>query len=353
MKKHTILVMGISISVLVVLSGCDVSEWNQNRTEEYQGEKVEMSAVDKEMIIDAYVQGRDPGGVVGEDDLKKVLLDFDERGIFDDMTAPGSLQEKTYEERIALVGDFVDQMMRDIERKKVVERTGVLTDSDVPIVDLETGVKKYFHDESGSERYTKYLAQRFNIGIYPTYEEIEGEWSGKYTISNVVVFKEMVGAPDIDPDTLYALGGNTYEFDFIIDINEEALEKEKTEDESEPLLKNDDIATDAVKVTVTNGKIIPATATDAGKFPFAYPFVPDFAEKTDSIAINYSDVEDSGHLTARFGDNLKKLEGIINVHAKKTEDGAIKINGEGHFNFLKRYLKTSGSITAIKKDSAS
>ncbi len=346
MKKYK-KIFGIAFLGAVFLLGCVLLWWNLHQSDMgYEEEKkVSLSSVKKENIIDAFVQQNNTAAVT-QDDLKKTLLIFDEKGLFADDTNIAGLSNKTYEEKITLVGECIIQMMHDIARVHIVGVQDALTDDNVPIVDIETGVKKYFFAVDSTERYEKYLADRFNIGIYPTPEELSGEWHGEITISHVVVFKEIAGSPNLDPAIFYALKGKKYPFDFVINCG--ALADDEGE-KDEALLKKEHIAIEAVPFATPNGKITPHTVNDAQKFPFAYRFFPHFTEKTTDIPIHYSDIKESGHLTARFGDAQKAIEGIIDARAKNGENNHKEIDGDIHFSFHNRYLKISGTMHATQK----
>jgi hypothetical protein len=338
----------ILVSTIVIFSGCDDLPWQKDRLPAFE-QSHEMNMNEKEMIMDAYIAERSDEFVPNAMDLKRVFLGFEEDGIFDDMRTPDLLEGKSYEEKVALTGDFVTQMMEDINRTHVAESASTLTDDAVPIVDLATGVKKYFHQSNGQERYREYLAQRFTIGVYPTIQEMEGEWAGSVNISKVVVFKEMVGSPQHDPAIYQTVKGN-HDFDFVIDMNdlsEKYVDDEKLDDEENmPQLED---PTPSVKIDqVPNGTLSPLSQKDASQFPFTYSFIPDFSQKTIEIPIYYNEIKENGLLTARFGDDMKKVEGVINVSTQK-ENGTPTLEGEFHINFLNRFVKMSGSFTATKQ----
>ncbi|PID52478.1 MAG: hypothetical protein CR972_02215 [Candidatus Moraniibacteriota bacterium] len=355
--KEYIKFLSIIFCILFFFSGCKFP-WNQNSEREYHEEKMEMSKVEKELIFDTFIQNREKKGVTDQD-LKKLLFVFDEKGIFDDLSAPEMLKKKSYEEKVALVGNFVEEMMQKIERTSIIESSGTLTDDEVPMIDIETGVRKYFFGDDAQERYEKYLAQRFNIGVYPTLEELSGEWSGTIKISKVVVFKEIAGSPNHNPAIFHALKGKTYDFDFVINANEnvaqnhvEEFTEKKEEDRNEEITEEKEMEEESgekKKSRIPNGIIKPLAKADTIKFPFAYSFIPDFFDKTIEFPIFYSDIKDNGLIIAEFSDAKKRKEYMINAHAEKNKSGSDTITGNVQFVFLNDYLKIRGSFYAVKK----
>ena len=347
MKGHIKFFSGILL-VFIFLSGCELSQiWSQK--EEYSGETVDPVA-EKEVIIDSYIVQRTKDiPSISDEDMRMTLWAIEEDGVFDDISGPPLLEGKEYEEKITLVGDFVDQMMSDVNRLEVTEDLNNLNDAEVPVVDLATGVKKNFHGNDGPERYQKYLKERFNVGVYPTPVDMEGEWHGRIVTPKVVVFKEIANDLNHDPNVYYRLRERTFDFDFTITMNDQEESEVSTEDINEDV--EDDLeGYDASKemVVQVNGTITPASAADAQKFPFAYDFIPNYSQKISSIAIHYDDIKENGKLIADFGDDQEIVQGSLDLHAKYS-DGKITLEGRFAADYFDKYAATSGSFTATKK----
>ncbi len=126
-----------------------------------------------------------------EKKLMKIMDGLRAAGIFDSTTGPAGLDKGfDFENKLDVVGHFVDKMMKDINRFDITDKTGLIADKAVSVDDLVQGVRIYFSGPDGKKDYAKFLKDRFGIVLYPTLKELEGDWSGTMTITDVILSEE-------------------------------------------------------------------------------------------------------------------------------------------------------------------
>jgi uncharacterized ParB-like nuclease family protein len=311
MKKYY--TIGTVIIMAFVLSGCagvfspknDLAEQNARATEE------------KDAIIERFVQTQVQEGVLHEDEVRRVVTSSEEAALLDASRAPELLKEHTYEEKLAMIGTFVKKMMADTGRTRISQRDSVLTDTEIPMVDLITGAKKYYYGEDGEQRYQDYLAQRFGIGVYPTIDELNGAFRGEMTVTKVMIFHELGTAPiGYDEAKIKALEG-----------------------------KKDAISFTLATKGADTGTLTPIAGENVSSMPFVYDFIPKFTDKITSASFTYHDIKDKGQMNVVFGRG--QVSGTMLLHATKGESTAI--SGTTIIDLFNGYIKISGEITAKKQ----
>lgn len=127
-----------------------------------------------------------------EDKLTMIFDAFEKADLMSNVLGPNGLDKGyTYETKLEMLHHFAQKMMRDIGRQDVTERE--FSDTQLSTNELAFAAKKYFSEPDGKEKYEEYLKERFKISLYPTIDEIAGEWSGTLTLTEVIVseaFKE-------------------------------------------------------------------------------------------------------------------------------------------------------------------
>ncbi|MFA5985904.1 MAG: hypothetical protein WC819_00975 [Parcubacteria group bacterium] len=311
MKKYytigTVIIMGF------VLSGCasvfspknDLAEQNARAAEE------------KDAMTEQFVQAQVQEGILHEDEVRRLITASEEAALLDVSRAPELLKEHTYGEKLVMIGTFVKKMMADTGRTRISQRDSVLTDTEIPMVDLITGAKKYYYGEDGEQRYQDYLAQRFGIGVYPTIDELNGTWHGEMTVTKVMIFHELGTAP---------IGYDEAK------IN--ALEGEK-----------DAISFTLAAKSADTGTLTPVAGENVSSMPFVYDFIPKFTDKITSASFTYHDVKEKGQMNVAFGRG--QINGTMLLHATKGDGGAL--SGTTSIDLFNGYIKISGEITAKKQ----
>lgn len=124
-----------------------------------------------------------------EDKLKMIFDAFEKADLFSNAVGPRGLDKGyTYETKLEMLHHFAQKMMRDIDRKEVTERE--FSDTQLSTNDLVFAAKKYFSEPDGKKAYEDYLKERFKVGLYPSIDEIAGDWSGTITITEVIASDE-------------------------------------------------------------------------------------------------------------------------------------------------------------------
>lgn len=128
-----------------------------------------------------------------EDKLKMIFDAFDKGDLMSNVLGPKALDKGyTYEQKLELLHHFAQKMMKDIDRKEITERE--FSDTQLSTNDLVFAAKKYFSEPDGKQKYEDYLKERFDIGLYPTIDEITGSWTGTLTITEVIASEEFKSA---------------------------------------------------------------------------------------------------------------------------------------------------------------
>lgn len=260
-----------------------------------------------------------------EEKLHTLIEALEDANAFDpDLGPKGLTREPLHEKRLELMYGVVRDMMQQTQRFKITENKTESTELEIPIVDLVTGVQKYFHEPDGTERYQKYLEQRFKIGLYPTDEELEGEWEGIIRIDSVKVFKELGGAPDdYDVAQIEAAKNNEMPFNITIEI---------TDDDK--------------------GEITSTSTKDRSSVPFSYTFVPKLNDRiTSPLLFTYTGEKDgeknNGRLRTAFESD--KITGSMILDTIRNEERQTVMEGEANIDLLKGFIKIRGLVTATQK----
>ncbi len=126
-----------------------------------------------------------------EKKLIKIMDGLKAAGIFDSTTGPAGLDKGfDFENKLDVVGHFIDKMMKDTNRFDITDKNGLIADKAISVDDLVQGVRIYFSGPEGKKDYAKFLKDRFGIVLYPTLKELEGDWNGTMTITDVILSDE-------------------------------------------------------------------------------------------------------------------------------------------------------------------
>lgn len=350
--KIKIYITSVLFCGVLLFSGCEVP-WEKQAPPLAEEE----ITIDKETVFESYIQQNMTDERIDRADIKLLLEAFDDDAIFDDEIGPEALKGYSYEEKVKIAGEFIQKMMQDTGRMRISPSDGKLTDEEIPTVDIVTGAKKYFHGADGEDRYAQYLAERFNIGIYPTPAELDGQWEAQIIFTHVTVFKEKAGAPNYDPKDLTAKIGREDNVNFVIEMKLSESQDTTKNQVSDPL-GNDanesdrEVAQgnkDAVvqKLGQSIGVLRPLGQKDKETIPFYYDFIPKRNPTIESIQLTYSDIKDNGKFTGQFSG--KDIQGSIHALAKKGENGEDLIEGDIFMNVFGGYIEAAGKLTAVKK----
>ncbi len=309
-KMYTI--SAIIIMASLVISGCT----NPFR----HGDVEQRSAVvkeDKNAITEQFVQTQVQEGFLQEDELRRLITASEDAVLFDDERGPELLKNRTYAEKLAMIGTLVKKMMTDTGRTRISRHDSVLTQTDIPLIDLITGVKKYYYGADGEQKYQEYLAQRFTIGVYPTIDELNGQWVGEMMITDVMIFHELGGAPvGYDEDKIEAMKGQKNPISFTL-----------------------------TSTGSQAGTMTPLSGQGGMSMPFAYTFLPNFSDKISSASFTYRDITEKGKMSVIFTQD--RIKGSMQLYATKDEGASLK--GATTAELFNGYIKISGEITAKKQ----
>lgn len=309
--SHSIFV--IFFCSIFIFFGCadHVSEEDSIETERIQNEQ-------RDTLILQFIESRvaQDDALTG-DELKRLIAAAQEASLLDAARTPQDLKDLSYEEKLQKITDFAQKMMQDTGRTRISEHNSVLTDTEIPLVDITTGANKYFFGEGGQQRYFDYLAQRFDIGVYPTTQELQGEWTGEMVIAHVAVFNELGSAPiGYDIEKIKAATGRRDTIDFTVNVTGD-----------------------------TTGTIVSVPGITTHAMPFSYDFIPNLQEQIKSLSFTYNDIKDKGELNATFAQGV--IEGRVQLYATKTEN--IMMHGRVSADLFDGYINVSGDLTAHKK----
>ncbi len=308
-KIYTI---GVIIITSLVVSGCTNPFGHSN-----VDQRSTVVEEDKNAIIEQFVQSQAQEGFLQEDELRRLITASDDAAFFDNARAPELLRNRTYAEKLTMIGTLVKKMMTDTGHTRISRHDSVLTKTDIPMVDLITGIKKYYYGADGEQRYQEYLAQRFTIGVYPTIDELNGQWVGEMMITDVMIFHELGGAPvGYDEEKIEAMRGQKNPISFTL---------ASTETET--------------------GKMTPLSGQSNISMPFSYTFLPNFSDKITSANFTYRDIADKGKMSVVFAQD--RIKGSMQLYATK-EDGTL-LKGTTTAELFNGYIKISGEITAKKQ----
>ena len=124
-----------------------------------------------------------------EEKLTMIMKAFEDANIFSNAVGPRGLDKGyTHETKLELLHRFTKKMMRDIDRNEITERE--FSDTKLSTNELTFAAKKYFSEPDGKKKYEEYLKERFKVSLYPTIDEIAGDWTGSMTITEVIVSEE-------------------------------------------------------------------------------------------------------------------------------------------------------------------
>lgn len=310
-KMYTI---GMVIMTVFAVSGCTNPFANKN-----EDQKAVVVEEDKNAITEKFVQAEVQDGSLQEDELRRLITASEDAALFDDARTPESLKGKTYAEKLTMISTLVKKMMTDTGRTRISRHDSVLTETDIPMVDLITGVKKYYYGADGEQKYQEYLAQRFTIGVYPTIDELNGQWSGEMTITDVMIFHELGGAPvGYDEDKIKAMKGQKNPISFTLA---------------------------AAEMETETGTMTPVYAQGGLSMPFSYTFLSNFPDKITSADFTYREIKEKGKMSVVFTQD--RIKGSMQLHATK-EDGML-LKGTANAELFNGYIKISGDITAKKQ----
>jgi hypothetical protein len=126
-----------------------------------------------------------------QEKLKMILDAFKEADLMSNAIGPRGLDKGyTYEQKLEILHHFAQKMMKDTNRKEVSDRDGLVMETKISTADLVIGAKRYFSEPDGKKQYEDYLKERFKIGMYPTIDELAGDWTGTLTITEVTASEE-------------------------------------------------------------------------------------------------------------------------------------------------------------------
>ena len=245
-----------------------------------------------------------------EQKLVKIMDGLKAAGILDSTTGPVGLDKGfDTETKLDVVGHFIDKMMQDIKRFDLTDKTGLISDKAVSADDLAQGVRLYFSGPNGKQDYAKFLKDRWNITLFPTLKELEGNWNnGQMTITDVILSDE---AKKMAED---AKNGKKSEdgCDFNMDFN-------------------------ALKGKVTPMKFsIKSTGENSGSL------IMNNGKQSTTIPITY----DQGKITGSF--SQEGAVSTISWDASKNDDGKGFAIGGGMNIDYKGLIKIKASVTASK-----
>lgn len=300
--------------VAIGFSGC---AWNPLKDSQNLQEPQPI-VEDIQSITQQFIQQKSQEGALQEDEWQRVISEGEKAMLFDDARGPEMMRGKTYTEKLDLIGTFIEKMLDDTGRSRVSQSNGAMTDTEIPPIDLITGAKKYYYGADGMDRYMEYLSQRFTIGVYPTMEELRGQWEGDLVIKDVMIFHELGGAPvHYDEKQLMSIRGQRSPISFVL------------------------TPTDA-----ENGVMVPAAGAGGSSIPFAYEFLGDFTDRITKATFLYRDIAEKGKMGVVFKQD--RISGFMQVYATKEGDVPM-IKGAVTSELYNGYLKISGEITARKQ----
>lgn len=302
----------VIIMMILVITGCT----NPFRKSDI-GQKSAVVEEDKNAITEQFVQTQAQEGFLQEDELHRLIAASEDAALFDDERGPELLKDRTYAEKLTMIGSLVKKMMMDTGRTRISRHDSVLTQTDIPLIDLITGVKKYYYGTDGEKKYQEYLAQRFTIGVYPTMDELNGQWVGEMMITDVMIFHELGGAPvGYDEGKIKAMKGQKNPIAFIL---------ASTGSEA--------------------GTMTPSSGQGGMSMPFTYSFLPNFSDKITSASFTYRDITDKGKMSVIFAQG--RIKGNMQLFATK-DDGTL-LKGTMITELFNGYIKISGEISAKKQ----
>jgi|GEM_PF-2053832 len=245
-----------------------------------------------------------------EQKLVKIMDGLKAAGILDSTTGPVGLDKGfDTETKLDVIGHFIDKMMQDTKRFDLTDKTGLIADKAISVEDLAQGVRLYFSGPNGKQDYAKFLKDRFNITLFPTLKELEGNWNnGQMTITDVILSDE---AKKMAED---AKNGKKSEdgCDFNMDFN-------------------------ALKGKVTPMKFsIKSTGENSGSL------IMNNGKQSTTIPITY----DQGKITGSF--SQEGAVSTISWDASKNDDGKGFAIGGGMNVDYKGLIKIKASVTASK-----
>ncbi len=127
-----------------------------------------------------------------EEQLKTLFDAFEEKSVFVEGIGPQTLNKKgyTYEQKMEIMYHFAKKMMMDANRSEITDGNVGLSDKKISTAQIIIAAKKYFSQPDGKKKYEEYLKEQFGVGMYPTLDEISGDWKGAMTITDVKISDE-------------------------------------------------------------------------------------------------------------------------------------------------------------------
>jgi hypothetical protein len=308
-KRYTIIAF---ICGIIILSGCTNSAPPQETTEEIQ----QRVAEEKSRAIADFMSVYTQNGILSVDDVRKTIQAADEAYVLDDTRGPGELRDKTYDEKLRMIVDFANMMMAETGRVRLSQNETTVTDEEIPVIDVVTGMNKYFRPDDGESRYRDYLAQRFDIGVYPDIQELDGVWIGEMIVTHVVVFNELGSAPiGYDVTAIEALEG-----------------------------RRDPVQFSLSSINETEGKMSPYISGKYDGLPFGYDFVPDLSHVTEG-RYTYDEIKGKGHMVVHFSQT--NISGSMELSASQVDDP--KLEGKVTIDLFNGYIKIAGNMIVYRQ----
>jgi hypothetical protein len=210
-----------------------------------------------------------------EKKMIKILDGLKAAGIFDSTTGPAGLDKGfDTETKLDVVGHFIDKMMEDTKRFDLTDKTGLIADKAISVDDLVQGARIYFSGPNGKQDYAKFLKDRFNITLFPTLKELEGNWdNGEMTITDVILSDEAKKMAEEAKNGKKSEDG----CDFAMDFN--ALKGKKspmkfsikpTGENSGTLVLNDGKKTTEIPIKYDQGNITGSYAAEGATINFGW-----------------------------------------------------------------------------------
>jgi hypothetical protein len=126
-----------------------------------------------------------------EEDLRTMVDAFKKANFFSSALGPQGLDKGLgYEEKLDVLGHFMQKMMKDTNRFDLSDKIGLIMDKAISIDDIVQGARIYFSGPDGKKKYQEFLNERFGIDLYPKLSDLAGSWKGTMVITDIILSEE-------------------------------------------------------------------------------------------------------------------------------------------------------------------
>lgn len=123
-----------------------------------------------------------------EEDLRTMVDAFQKANFFSSALGPQGLDKGLgYEEKLDVLGHFMQKIMNDTGRHDLSTKNGLIMDDAIAIDDVVQGARIYFSGPNGKKDYAQFLKDRFNIDPFPKITDLAGSWKGTTVVTDIII----------------------------------------------------------------------------------------------------------------------------------------------------------------------